>query len=154
MAQHPGPQPVRPTVLELGTCFGYSELAAEATRAAGGRFVTTELHDDKAAFARDMAGLAEAMEFRVGDAVAMIDAFEGGLDFVFVDLWKDLYLPCLEAFFPKLNPGAIVVADNMIRPGGEDVQRYARAIRAMPGMTSVLLPVGTGLEVSRYQPDR
>ena len=51
-----------------------------------------------------------------------------------------------------LNPGAILVADNMLRPGGEDVQRYQQALRARPDMTSVLLPIGSGLEVSRYEP--
>ena len=69
-----------------------------------------------------------------------------------LDLWKDLYVPCLEAFYPKLNPGAIIVADNMLYPGGEDVARYGRAVRAKPHMTSVLLPVGQGLEISRYEP--
>ena len=45
---------------------------------------------------------------------------------------------------------ALSVADNMIRPGGEDVRRYGEAIRARPGISSVLLPVGSGLEVSRF----
>jgi len=38
----------------------------------------------------------------------------------------------------------------MLRPGGEDVQRYGRAVRAHAGISSVLLPVGTGIEVSRF----
>lgn len=145
-----------PTILELGTSFGYSGIwLAEAARATGGRLITMELHGYKSAYARDMAekaGLAGHVDFRVGDAVAMIAELAGKVDFVLVDLWKDLYLPCLEAFYPKLNPGAIVVADNMIRPGNEDVRRYGRAVRALPGMTSVLLPVGSGIEVSRYEP--
>jgi len=144
-----------PTILELGTSFGYSGIwLAEAARATGGRLITMELHGYKSAYARDMAekaGLAGHVDFRVGDAVAMIADLAGKVDFVLVDLWKDLYLPCLEAFYPKLNPGAIVVADNMIRPGNEDVRRYGRAVRALPGMTSVLLPVGSGIEVSRYE---
>jgi predicted O-methyltransferase YrrM len=74
------------------------------------------------------------------------------VDFVLLDLWKDLYEPCLDAFYPKLNPGAIIVADNMLRPRGEDVQRYGRAVRAKVGVTSVLLPVGSGIEVSRFTP--
>jgi len=98
------------------------------------------------------AGLADHVDFKVGDAVRMIDEVPVGLDFVLVDLWKDLYEPCLEAFYPKLNPGAIIVADNMLRPGNEDVKRYGRAVRGEPGMTSVLLPVGTGLEISRFEP--
>jgi predicted O-methyltransferase YrrM len=145
-----------PTVLELGTSFGYSGIwLGEAARATGGKLITMELHAYKSAHAQDMAekaGLAAHIDFRVGDAVSLIGQVEHGVDFVFVDLWKDLYLPCLEAFYPKLNPGAIIVADNMIMPGTEDVRAYARAIRNKPHITSVLLPVGSGIEVSRFEP--
>jgi predicted O-methyltransferase YrrM len=96
------------------------------------------------------AGLADHVDFKVGDAVEMIGELPGGIDFVLVDLWKDLYTPCLEAFYPKLNPGAIIVADNMIRPGGDEVKRYGERVRALPKIDSVLLPVGSGLEVSRF----
>ncbi|KKZ85813.1 methyltransferase [Rhizobium phaseoli] len=143
-----------PTILELGTSFGYSGIwLAEAARASGGRLITMEMHGYKSAYAQDMAakaGLADHVDFKVGDAVEMIGALSTGIDFVLVDLWKDLYVPCLDAFYPKLNSGAIIVADNMIRPGGEDVKRYGEAIRAKPGISSVLLPVGSGLEVSRF----
>lgn len=145
-----------PTVLELGTSFGYSAIwLAEAARATGGRLITMELHEYKSAHAQKMAaqaGLSDLIDFRVGDAVQMIAALPVRLDFVFVDLWKDLYEPCLEAFYPRLNPGAIIVADNMLRPSPEEVKGYQRAVRAKPGMTSVLLPVGSGIEVSRYEP--
>jgi predicted O-methyltransferase YrrM len=146
-----------PRILEIGTSFGYSAIwLAEAARAAGGRVITMELHDYKSAYAREMAekaGLAGWIDFRVGDALDMIPRLQEGVDLVLLDLWKDLYVPCLEAFYPKLNPGAIVVADNMLRPGGEEVRRYARAVRAKPGISSVLLPVGLGVEVSHYEPD-
>lgn len=145
-----------PTVLEIGTSFGYSGIwLAEAAQATGGRLVTMELYEQKSAYAREMAdkaGLGEVIDFQVGDALALIDALPHGVDFVLLDLWKDLYVPCLEAFYPKLNPGAIIVADNMLRPGSEEVRRYGRAVRAKPGITSVQLPVGSGLEVSRFEP--
>lgn len=144
-----------PTILEIGTSFGYSGIwLGEAARATGGRLITLELHEYKSLYAREMAekaGLADYIDFQVGDAVQLIEALSGRVDFVLLDLWKDLYVPCLEAFYPKLNPGAIIVADNMIRPGNDDVKRYGRAIRAKAGITSVLLPVGTGLEVSRFE---
>jgi predicted O-methyltransferase YrrM len=144
----------KPVILELGTSFGYSGIwLAEAARAAGGRLITMELHEYKSAHAKGMAtkaGLADWIDFRIGDAVEMIGDLTEGIDFVLVDLWKDLYLPCLEAFYPKLNPGAIIVADNMLRPGDENVRQYGKAIRARPGITSVLLPVGSGIEVSRF----
>jgi predicted O-methyltransferase YrrM len=144
-----------PRILELGTSYGYSGIwLAEAARASGGRVISMELQDYKSAYARDMAakaGLADTIDFKVGDAVQMISELPFGLDFVLLDLWKDLYVPCLDAFYPKLNPGAIIVADNMLHPGGEEVKRYGKAVRAKPGMTSVLLPVGSGLEVSRFE---
>nr|WP_019366434.1 class I SAM-dependent methyltransferase [Pseudomonas luteola] len=144
-----------PTILEIGTSFGYSGIwLGEAARATGGQLITLELHEYKSLYAREMAekaGLADYIDFQVGDAVQLIEALPGRVDFVLLDLWKDLYVPCLEAFYPKLNPGAIIVADNMIWPGNDDVKRYGRAIRAKAGITSVLLPVGTGLEVSRFE---
>ncbi len=144
-----------PTILELGTSFGYSGIwLAEAARATGGRLITMELHGYKSAYAREMAekaGLAQHIEFKVGDAVQMIRELPGTVDFVLVDLWKDLYMPCLDAFYPKLNPGALIVADNMLMSGNEDVKAYGRAVRAKPGIASVLLPVGSGIEVSRLE---
>ncbi len=145
-----------PTILEIGTSFGYSGIwLGEAARASNGRLITMELHGYKSAYAREMAtkaGLADHIDFRVGDAVKLIAGLPDKLDFILLDLWKDLYVPCLEAFYPKLNPGAIIVADNMLMPGNEDVKSYGRAVRAKPGITSVLLPVGSGIEVSRYDP--
>jgi predicted O-methyltransferase YrrM len=145
-----------PNILEIGTSYGYSGIwLAEAARATGGKVTTLELQDYKIAYARDMAakaGLADWIDFVQGDALASIAKLAAGIDFVLLDLWKDLYIPCLEAFYPKLNPGAIIVADNIIYPGGDDVQAYSRAVRKKPGMTSILVPVGAGLEISRYEP--
>lgn len=146
-----------PTILELGTSYGYSAIwLGAAARASGGRVITMELSEAKSAHAREMskkAGLDGFVDFRVGDAVTLIGELEGGIDFVLVDLWKSLYLPCLEAFYPKLNPGAIVASDNMIEPASEReaVMRYQAAIRAKPKMASVLVPVGSGLEISRFE---
>ncbi|AXB78531.1 O-methyltransferase [Novosphingobium sp. P6W] len=145
-----------PTILEIGTSYGYSGIwLAEAARASGGKVITLELQDYKAAHARakaEEAGLADHIDFRVGDALDLIAQLGEPVDFVLLDLWKDLYVPSLEAFYPMLNPGAIIVADNMIRPGGDNARAYSQAVRAKPGITSVLLPVGTGIEVSRYDP--
>jgi predicted O-methyltransferase YrrM len=144
-----------PNILEIGTSYGYSGIwLGEAARAAGGRLTTLELQDYKSAYAREMsvkAGLADHVDFKVGDALEAIAALPSGIDFVLLDLWKDLYTPCLEAFYTKLNPGAIIVADNMIRPGGDDIARYHKAVRAMPHMDSLLVPVGSGLEISRFK---
>ena len=93
-----------PNILELGTSYGYSAIwLADAARATSGRLTTMELQEHKSTYARQMsatAGLVEHVDFKVGDAVAMIAELPFGLDFVLLDLWKDLYVPCLEAFYP------------------------------------------------------
>ena len=144
-----------PNILEIGTSFGYSGIwLAEAARRSGGHVTTLELAKNKSDYARDMskkAGLADYIEFKNGDALDLIKEMKGGWDFILLDLWKDMYTPCLEAFYPKLNPGAIIVADNMISPGGPEVARYGKAVREKPKMTSILVPVGQGLEISRFE---
>jgi len=142
-------------ILELGTSYGYSTVwLAEAAQANGGRVVTCDVAEPKQVYARERlerAGVADCVELRTGDALEIIPTLEDGIDFVLLDLWKHLYVPCLEAFLPKLAPGAIVIADNMLQPvqAKEDALAYRRAVRAAPGMSSVLLSVGSGLEVSR-----
>lgn len=141
-------------ILELGTSYGYSTLfLADAARAVGGVVVTMEQADYKQAEAERQiaaAGLSDQVEFRLGDAVAMIGADEGPFDFVLLDLWKELYLPCFEAFYPKLSDEAIVAADNMIYPpmAREDVRAYRAAVAAKGDMHQALLPVGMGIEIA------
>lgn len=142
-------------ILEIGTSYGYSTLwLAEAARATGGKVVTLDVAANKQAYAREMllkAGLAEFVEFRNGDALQLIPTLPDGLEFVLLDCWKNIYVPCLELFHPKLASGAVVVADNMVFPANahDDAIAYRRAVRAKPDMVSVLLSVGSGLEVSR-----
>jgi predicted O-methyltransferase YrrM len=70
---------------------------------------------------------------------------------VLLDLWKHYYIPCFDLFYPKLAPGALVVADNMIYPEttSQHAMDYRKHVRIKRDMQSVLLPVGSGLEVSR-----
>ena len=92
----------------------------------------------------------DTVELRLGDAVAQVKADPGPFDFVLLDIWKDLYRPCLEAVYPKLSDEGILATDNIIEPAmwrGE-VRKYRAALSALPGMQSVLLPIGSGVELS------
>jgi predicted O-methyltransferase YrrM len=145
-------------ILELGTSYGYSTLVlADAARAVGGQLVTMELADYKQAYAAerlDRAGLLGHVDLRCGDAVAMIgqDAAAGGgeWDFVLLDIWKDLYLPCFQALYPQLSEEAVICSDNMIDPAAArpSVRLYRDAIRSKADLQTVLLPVGQGIELA------
>jgi predicted O-methyltransferase YrrM len=143
-------------ILELGTSYGYSTLwLAEAARKTGGKVISLDLSAEKQEYARNMlrkAGLAAHVDFRPGDARDTIASLEGPFDFVLIDLWKELYIPCFDLVYPKLSPGGFVAADNMLlpeycRPGA---LLYRKHVRSKPDIDSVLLPVGHGIELSRY----
>ena len=143
------------TLLELGTSVGYSTLwLADAAREVGGHVVTLDAVPDKHEQARAnlrQAGLEAGVTFVMGDAVEWIGSQPGPFGFVLLDVWKSAYLPCYEALLPKLAPGAIVVADNMLRPESARtlMEAYQARVRGTPGMDSLLLPIGNGIELSR-----
>jgi len=146
------------TIFELGSSFGYSTLfLAEAARRTGGRLVSFEIHEGKQAHARQQiaeAGLAAQVEWRLGDAVQLLEAEKGPVDLVLLDLWKDLYVPCLDRVYPLLSPHGVIVADNMLYPefSRPDALVYRTAVRAKPGMQSVLLPIGQGIDIACRSP--
>lgn len=141
-------------ILELGTSYGYSTLfLADAARTVGARLVTMELADYKQAHARERlekAGLADVVDWRCGDAVAMTSADEGTFDFALLDIWKELYLPCFEVLYPRLSEEGVICADNMITPevARPEVRQYREAVRAKPDLQTALLPIGQGIELT------
>ena len=141
-------------IVELGTSYGYSTLfLAEAARRTGGRVTTLELAKEKQDHARAQlaeAGLAGHVEWLTGDALDLLDTIGPDVDFVLIDLWKDLYVPCLEKLYPKLADNAVIAADNMLLPeiARPEAEAYRAAVRAKPDLQSVLLPIGSGIELS------
>lgn len=142
-------------ILELGTSYGYSTLwLANAAAATGGKVTTVDIAQHKQVHARsqlERAGLDGQVEFVCGDALAALDTLEGPFDLILLDLWKEAYVAAIDKAAPKLAPGGIVIADNMLFPVEvrEMADAYRAKVRALPDMSSVLLPIGMGLEVSR-----
>jgi len=145
------------TILEVGSSYGYSTVwLAEAARETGGKVISLEMHSEKQEHARASVrevGLESFVEFRLGDAVDSLAKLRESVDFVLLDLWKNLYIPCFDLFYPRLNAGALIVADNMTYPENSrrHAEKYRTHIRTKDHIDSVLLPVGSGLELSRFK---
>ena len=142
-------------ILEVGTSYGYSTIwLADAARATNGKVITLDLDAGKQTYAGRMlerAGLAEYVMFRCGDALQLIEEMDETVDFVLIDLWKDVYIPCFDRVVKKAAPGTLVIADNMIFPPDNQAiaAAYRAHVRSYSGVESVLLPAGHGIEVTR-----
>jgi predicted O-methyltransferase YrrM len=143
-------------ILELGTSFGYSTVwLAEAARETGGRVVSVETHPGKRDYALEQltsVGLDSVVDLRLGDATELLQTLDGPVDFVLLDLWKELYVLCFDLMLPLLHQDAFIVADNMLLPERfqEDAAAYRRHVRATGRFDSILLPIDEGLEISRF----
>ena len=137
-------------VLEIGSSRGYSTIwLAAAARILGGRVVTLEQDPGKVEAWRGNiaeAGLEEWTELVEGDAKQTLPQLEDGFDVVFLDAWKDDYDLLFGLAREKLDPGGIVVADNVTT--SSTVEAYAAARQADPTLVSVTVHIGHGLEVT------
>ena len=137
-------------VLEIGGSRGYSAIwLAAAARILGGRVVSLEQEPVKIeAWRRNIAeaGLEEWAELVEGDARETLPAVGGSFDIVFIDAWKDDYEWYFAEARTKLEPGAVVVADNV--DTSPVVKEYAAARQSDPTLVSVTVPIGNGLEVT------
>jgi predicted O-methyltransferase YrrM len=137
-------------VLEIGGSRGYSAIwLAAAARILGGRVLSLEQDAAKIeAWRRNVAdaGLEEWAELVEGNARETLPAVGGSFDVVFIDAWKDDYEWYFGEARTKLEPGGIVVADNV--ETSPVVKAYAAARQADPTLVSVTVPLGNGLEVT------
>jgi predicted O-methyltransferase YrrM len=134
-------------LLEIGGSSGISTIAlAAAARQTGGRLVSIEIEPARQAESKATLadlGLDDRVDYVLADAGSVLDRY-ANLEFVLIDCEKDDYVRFFNLL--RLAPGAIVVADNIL---SHDLWDYVRHVRAVPGIESVTLPVGKGLEVSR-----
>jgi len=138
-------------VLEIGGSRGYSTIwLAAGARILGGRVVSLEHDPAKCEAWRrnlDEAGLGEWADLVEGDAKENLSAIEDVFDVVFIDAEKEDYERYFELGRSKLEPGGLVVADNVLSHE-ETLGAYSRARQADPGLESVTVPLDRGLEVS------
>jgi caffeoyl-CoA O-methyltransferase len=141
----------RGDVVEIGTSAGYSTLWLSLGCAESGRKVTTfEILDDKVKLAREtfrLAGEADKVELVHGDAKAFLKDREG-IAFCFLDAEKEYYQDFYDLVIPRLVPGGILVADNVISHV-EHLQSFVGAAQADERVDSVVVPIGKGELVCR-----
>ena len=138
-------------VLEIGSSRGYSTIwLAAGVRYLGGRVLSLESDARKIdAWRRNVAeaGLDEWADLIEGDAYETLPAIDDVFDLVFLDAEKEDYEPLFQLARAKVEPGALVVADNVLSHP-DPLADYAAARQADSTLESVTVPLDRGLELS------
>ena len=150
-------------LLEIGTAIGYSTIwLGRATSEQRAQIATIELNPQTAEIAREnlkKAGLLERTQLIVGDGLESCRQLAGPYDLLFIDADKRQYRGILEAMLPKLSPGALMMADNVLWSGAvatskqpdettRAIQEFNRYICAHPRLETVIVPLRDGISLS------
>jgi predicted O-methyltransferase YrrM len=138
------------SVLEIGGSRGYSTIwLAAGARMLGGSAVSLEVDPIKCeAWHANMsaAGLDEWAELIEGDAITTLPALDDVFDVVFLDAEKGDYEELFALARDKVEPGGLVIADNVL--SHEELHAYSAARQADATLESVTVPLDRGLELS------
>jgi caffeoyl-CoA O-methyltransferase len=141
-------------VLEIGVFTGWSSIEMARTLPPGGRIVACDVNEETTAVARRYAeeiGVADRIDYRVGDARETIEALEGPFDLVFIDAWKPDYVDHYEQVLPKLADDGVILADNTLSvlTGNEAIGSFNEHVLADSRVECVLVPIRDGVTLIR-----
>jgi len=163
----------RRRIVEVGTAYGYSTLWLALGQPADGSIVTIDPDAARTELARgwwQQAGIPDeritVVSAKALEAFAANEpALAGPFDLAFIDALKPEYGAYLDALVPRLAPGALLVADNVLWSGRVSGARPAKAddantaaLRAFntkvlrdARFDATILPVGDGLLLAGYR---
>jgi caffeoyl-CoA O-methyltransferase len=128
--------------VEVGTFTGYSSLCIARGLAEGGRLVCCDVSEEWTAIARrawDRAGVADRIDLRLAPAVETLRALPADepIDLVFIDADKPGYVAYWDELVPRVRPGGLLLADNVLwsgdivrAPAGDGGDANLAALRA------------------------
>jgi predicted O-methyltransferase YrrM len=161
-------------IFEFGSGFGYSAYWFASALEPDGEVILTEVDREELDLARDFferGNLSDRAVFEDGDAIEIIEGYDGPFDVVLIDNEKHRYIDAFEAVRGKVAPGGVVLADNAMRvepvvdfedlreivaggdptgasEGTRGIAAYLEAVRADPEFETVVLPLGSGVAAS------
>jgi predicted O-methyltransferase YrrM len=140
------------SILEIGGASGYSAIwLGLGARETGGRVVSIEYDPQRAkeeAQNIGKAGLTDVVRPIHGDAFVEIPKLAGTFDLVFLDAWKPDYKKFFDMVYPRLTPGGVFMAHNVVNKKSE-MEPFLKTIQTHPGLfTSIVSPGFEGMSVS------
>ncbi len=142
-------------ILEVGTSNGYTTLwLGDAVAETTGTVTTIEVDVWKVELAREVLARsphADRVTLLQGDALELLPVLEGPYDFVVLDADKGQTLHYLRTLMEKLPTGAVVCCEEALGNAGA-LADYLTYVHDCPGLESLLVPIGAGVEVTYKSP--
>lgn len=158
-------QPKR--ILEVGTAIGFSALLMSEYAPTDCEITTIEQYEKRIPIAKAnfaQYGKEKQITLLEGDAAELMKKLEGPYDFIFMDAAKAQYIHYLPDVLRLLEPGGILISDNVLQDGEIMESRFAvtrrnRTIHARmrqylyelkhcPELETAILQIGDGATVS------
>jgi caffeoyl-CoA O-methyltransferase len=141
-------------VLELGVFTGWSSIEMARELPPGGTIVACDVNPDTTAIAKryaEEAGVADRIDYRVGNAFETLETLDGPFDLVFIDAWKPDYVDYYEAVLPKLAADGVILADNTLSAlaGNEGIATFNEHVVNDDRVECVLVPIRDGVTLIR-----
>ena len=153
------------SILEVGCAIGFSALLMSEYAPQGCRITTIEKYEKRIPIAKaNFARAGKDIELLEGDATDILRELSDGYDMIFMDAAKGQYIHFLPDVLRLLNPGGILVSDNVLQDGDIVESRFAvtrrnRTIHSRmreylyelthsAELETVVLPVGDGVTIS------
>jgi caffeoyl-CoA O-methyltransferase len=153
------------TILEIGTYTGYSGICMAKGLGENGKLITLDINDELELMVRgffEKSGLAHKIEYQIGNALTIIPTLQENFDMVFIDADKSNYINYYQLVVDKVNPGGVIIADNVLWSGkvlveeGKKMDKdtkiildYNRMVQEDPRVENILLPIRDGLMLAR-----
>ena len=139
-------------VLEIGAASGYSAIwIGLGLRETGGELVTIEYDPARAREAAAniaRAGLSDIVRVVSGDGFAEIPKLAGTFDVIFLDAWKRDYLRFFELTFPRVEPGGLFVAHNVVNKKDEMIDFLTAIDTRSDALSTIVSPSAEGMSVT------
>lgn len=151
-------------ILELGTFTGYATLCLAEGLQKDGEIHTIDINEELTNFQRtyfDKSLYGNQIYQHLGNALDIIPNLNKTFDLVFIDADKPNYVNYFHLIIEKLNPGGIIISDNVLWHGKvvkplqpkdkstKAVLEYNTLLKEDKRIETVVLPIRDGLTVSR-----
>ncbi len=156
---------IRPkTILEIGTFTGYATLCLAEGLRPDGEIHTIDINEELFDFQRkyfDKSAYGAQIHQHLGSALDIIPQLTKNFDLIFIDADKPNYSNYFHLIINKLNPGGIILSDNVLWHGKvvepldekdlstKTVVDYNSLLKNDSRIETVVLPIRDGLTISR-----